>query len=279
MGGSRFAIAELAGDDWRRRAENAARALSGHETAEDGSIRIKLLADAYAVFAEQKVERLSSDDIVAYLVALEGRPWPEFGKERKQISKTQVADLLRPLHITPTKIRVGEKTPRGYGRAAFADAFSRFLPHLPPLPLLQNGTPERSEVFCGLESNFRVEHEASLFHPENGQDSSNSAICSTVPPWNPPRGVEEKKGPALEEPDLALHAIGVPFMITAAMRRGLHELGYSDEAIRTMTPAEARRLLGDGAGRDEGVELPLGERSGEPQAVSAGRAKRSRITL
>jgi hypothetical protein len=36
---------------------------------------------------------------------------------------------------------------------------------------------------------------------------------------------------------------GVPFVITHHMRRELHGLGYSDEAIRSMTPAHAQRLL------------------------------------
>jgi len=35
----------------------------------------------------------------------------------------------------------------------------------------------------------------------------------------------------------------VSFMITRAQRARLRELGYSDEAISTMTPEEAHRIL------------------------------------
>jgi hypothetical protein len=36
---------------------------------------------------------------------------------------------------------------------------------------------------------------------------------------------------------------GIPFMITRTMRRRLHELGYTDGAVRVMRPADAWRLL------------------------------------
>jgi hypothetical protein len=36
----------------------------------------------------------------------------------------------------------------------------------------------------------------------------------------------------------------VPFMITAAQKQRLREMGHHDEAIRAMTPEEAHKLLG-----------------------------------
>jgi hypothetical protein len=37
-------------------------------------------------------------------------------------------------------------------------------------------------------------------------------------------------------------AASIPFMITRAQRARLRDLGYSDEAVSTMTPEEAQRL-------------------------------------
>ncbi len=48
------------------------------------------------------------------------------------------------------------------------------------------------------------------------------------------------ENPATAHPDAAQ---GMPFMITVAQRRRLLELGYDEERIRTMTPAEAHEIL------------------------------------
>jgi hypothetical protein len=37
---------------------------------------------------------------------------------------------------------------------------------------------------------------------------------------------------------------GVSFMVTQSQRKELRQRGYSDEAIRAMTPAQAHQLLG-----------------------------------
>jgi hypothetical protein len=174
-----FAIADLAGESWRKRAEVAAAALSGDGTAEDGSFRVKLLADIYAVFAERKVDRLSSDDIAIYLAGLEGRPW---GKARKPISKTQVADLLRPLYITPTTIDFGpdphgkRKVAKGYYLSAFKDAFSRYLPP----GTVSAVTPLQAQDSCGLEPDPEPLQEGRCNGLENPGNPSVSAICNDV---------------------------------------------------------------------------------------------------
>ena len=76
---------------------------------------------------------------------------------------------------------------------------------------------------------------------------------------------------------------GVPFMMTAQMRGQLHELGYTDDTIRHMTPTESHRIIHDGLqatgspvdGRDEGGA----EVFEEPQPVTLGPPRRTRITL
>jgi hypothetical protein len=41
--------------------------------------------------------------------------------------------------------------------------------------------------------------------------------------------------------------VGIPFVMTNAMKAALRERGLTDDAITEMTPAEAHRVLGNGA--------------------------------
>jgi Protein of unknown function (DUF3631) len=124
-----LAVAELAGEEWSRRGRHAAALALTAAGADEDSPRIQLLTDIRAAFAAKKVDRLSSDQLVEYLGGLEDRPWPEWGRARKPISKTQVARLLKPLQISPGTIRpvFDDKTAKGYYRTAFKDAFARYL--------------------------------------------------------------------------------------------------------------------------------------------------------
>jgi Protein of unknown function (DUF3631) len=82
-----LAVADLAGGDWPARARTAAATLVG--ASEDQSRAVLLLADIRAAFDAKKTDRLASDDIVAYLLSLDDRPWPEF--KSGPISNTQLA--------------------------------------------------------------------------------------------------------------------------------------------------------------------------------------------
>jgi len=119
-----LAIAELAGAEWLQRAREAAETLSAN--IEDDSARIQLLTDIYSIFESEKVDRMTSKDLVEKLVEKEDRPWPEWNKG-KAITVRQVAKLLTPFKIKPSVIRFGGITARGYDLHAFQDAFSRYL--------------------------------------------------------------------------------------------------------------------------------------------------------
>jgi hypothetical protein len=60
----------------------------GTEPDSDDSV---LLADVKITFEARDADRLSSEEICEALVAMEGRPWAEYGKALKQISKNQLA--------------------------------------------------------------------------------------------------------------------------------------------------------------------------------------------
>jgi hypothetical protein len=132
-----FAIADLAGGDWPQRSRKAALALSGDNVLDDENIDTILLPDIRAEFTMDKIK---SEELVRILVAIEGHPWAEFGRDRKPITQNRLARLLKPYKIKPRTIRLGpgpEDTAKGYELAQFSDVFARYL----PAPSTQTVTP------------------------------------------------------------------------------------------------------------------------------------------
>jgi len=118
-----LAIADLVGGEWPERARAAIRSPG----TEDDTTRVMLLADIRSVFAGRTIDRLPSADLVEALVAMEDRPWAEW-RQGKPLTQNGLARLLKPFGITPTTVRVGTATPRGYAFAHLADAFERYIP-------------------------------------------------------------------------------------------------------------------------------------------------------
>jgi len=120
-----LAIADLAGDDWPRRAREAACLLSGegHDTT---SIEIDLLADLRNAFGDEPA--VASIDLIARLAADPERPWVEW-KNGKPITANQLRDLLKPFGVFPEKIRLpGRKDFRGYRRIWLEELWDAYLP-------------------------------------------------------------------------------------------------------------------------------------------------------
>ncbi|MDP2355733.1 MAG: DUF3631 domain-containing protein [Beijerinckiaceae bacterium] len=131
-----LAIADAAGGEWPERARRAVKAAGAGAGDHDQSVRVTLLADIRNMFAERAVDRLASADIIERLVAIEGRPWPEW-KAGKPITPTGLARQLAPFGIRPDTLRIESRTPKGYLLTQFADAFARYLPPetaTPPQP-------------------------------------------------------------------------------------------------------------------------------------------------
>lgn len=127
-----LAIADAVGGVWPARARTAALALSGRTDEEDPSLGIVLLADLRVVFEDRGIDRIASKDAVAALVGLADHPWPE-SNNRGNLTEVQLAKLLKDYGIKPKKIRMDAWTTcRGYERAWFDEAFTRYLSP-PPL--------------------------------------------------------------------------------------------------------------------------------------------------
>jgi Protein of unknown function (DUF3631) len=127
-----LAIADAAGGAWPERARAAAAA--GHVAGGDEASLIELLlGDIRDIFSKREVnkvdsaDRISSGDLVAALVAIEGRPWAELGKIRKPLTQNGLARRLKPVAIKPQVLRIGNETPSGYFRHQFKEAWERFL--------------------------------------------------------------------------------------------------------------------------------------------------------
>jgi putative DNA primase/helicase len=138
---SLFAIADLAGDDWPERARRIAEAFVTKSS--DETRAIVLLGDIEDAFNGRRVDHLHSDDLIADLVAMEDRPWSEWGRGQRPITKNQLAGLLKPFGVAPKQIKIGAINKRGYTRDAFEGLFARYLPDrgsqsVTPLPPLEN---------------------------------------------------------------------------------------------------------------------------------------------
>jgi hypothetical protein len=150
-----LAIADLAGAPWQDRARAAAVALSTDADDED-TISVEVLRDLKAVFDTLMADRLASEAIVAHLAGMEGRPWAEFGRAGKPITKHQLARLLKPFKVSPVSVRLADgTTPKGYKRESFLELWERyFQAATPPQPAdtatfgeFQTATPESDVAF------------------------------------------------------------------------------------------------------------------------------------
>jgi putative DNA primase/helicase len=118
-----FAIADLAGGDWPKKARAAARRLAGEHN--EPSTGKRLLAAFRDLFAKHgKV--LASDRVAELLAADEEGEWANYRGHR--INKWEIAQLLRPYNIRPELIWQRGKPVRGYKAERFATAFRHFLP-------------------------------------------------------------------------------------------------------------------------------------------------------
>jgi hypothetical protein len=122
-----LAVAQLAGGGWPQRLTQALQAVLKAASAEDGSIGVALLADIRAVFDERKTDTVPSVILAECLCKIEGRAWAEW-HHGNGMTANNLAWQLKRFQIYSQSIRVGDKTPKGYRRGDFEDAWSRYCP-------------------------------------------------------------------------------------------------------------------------------------------------------
>jgi hypothetical protein len=142
-----LAIADAAGRDWPEAARRALLELCAEAQAFDESIGKLLLSDILQVFVSAGVDRLASVDLVAALSKIETSPWSEWSRG-KPLNAAGLARLLRGYGITPHSVRIDEKTPKGYERKDFRDAFLRYL-RIVDAPGPQSATTQQTNTVTG----------------------------------------------------------------------------------------------------------------------------------
>ncbi len=130
-----LAVADLAGGPWPACARRAILALSGGRDREEDGTGLRLLRNIKSAFDGTGEDAIPSADLVT---ALAGEP--EWGWDA--LNQRSLAVLLKPFGIKPKGLRIGGRTPRGYERAQFSDAWRRYLPPDPQQPQQGNGGAE-----------------------------------------------------------------------------------------------------------------------------------------
>jgi hypothetical protein len=123
-----LAVADLAGEEWGRKARAAAGALiAAGENDDDRGV--ELLRDMRTAFAANGDADLLTKEIVACLIEDEERPWATYGRGDKPITDRQIARLLGLFKIISTTIdRSNGAQAKGYRRADFEDAWAAYCP-------------------------------------------------------------------------------------------------------------------------------------------------------
>lgn len=141
---SLLALADLAGEDWGRKARQAALTLAGKAEDTESELAVELLADLHRLFnGDAPRDRLPTKEILETLHKLEGRPWSEASRG-KPLTDRHLARLLTPFGVEPTTFRMGDRTPKGYCAPDFADAFARYLSG-PPVSTATSATAALSQ--------------------------------------------------------------------------------------------------------------------------------------
>jgi hypothetical protein len=223
-----LAIADQVGGHWPERARQAAIRLSGdgEHSVDDESIGIQLLKDIRAVLNEhppigdtsEARDKVPSANLVAWLVALEDRPWIEFTRGQP-MTQHQLARQLRKYQLSPTAKRGDGAQSRGYSRAAFKEVIDRYLMSPPPgddkpqpggkpnghygafsfagadSPI-QSVTPSQLEDSCGFPDDFKVSREDRCDTLKKPQNPSETAASDSVTLQNGKIGPSNEKGPS-----------------------------------------------------------------------------------
>jgi len=195
-----LAIAERAGDGWKRQAWQAAAAIEKVKATFESSIGVKLL-EAIRVMFETNVDCLLSKDIIASLIADPEQPWGDY-RHGKSITQKQLAGLLGNYQIYSGTVHpAGVAHGKGYKRQQFEEAFDRYLTLSPDIPASEACKRASADDTGTSEENRSVRKEAphasksdDLAHSRNGLHA-----CTLERPEIPERGcvdleVEESNG-------------------------------------------------------------------------------------
>jgi len=117
-----IAVADLAGEDWPRRARTAALALTAQDDT-DTSLGARLLADLRDVFGD--ADALHGETILTALHKISEAPWGDYFGH--QLNARDLAKLLKPYSVRACDVKIDGTTKRGYRREHLHDPWNRYL--------------------------------------------------------------------------------------------------------------------------------------------------------
>lgn len=174
-----LAIADCAGGDWPKRARDAALALSGAEQ-ESVSLSTELLADIREVFDSKRESSISTADLIAALCDDDEKSWATYNRGQP-IKPRQLSKRLAEYGIASKTIRISSySTPKGYERAQFEDAFTRYLSPA------TSTTPQQTSV----AANFAVADENYVAATDNQSatlEPAETLNCGVVADYSSPQ--------------------------------------------------------------------------------------------
>lgn len=174
------AIAEAAGGEWPQRIRAAALEVFNSAAADDPSIGVQLLADIRDIFdgcADD--DKITSEELITKLKEIESSPWADW-EHGKGLSKGKLARLLSKYEISPRVMRVDGKTPRGYLRESFLDAWSRYLPGLAAYTPPQNATAQQPARLQAETDFSETQQKADVALPKSGPEPHKHYLVADV---------------------------------------------------------------------------------------------------
>jgi len=127
-----FALADLAGGEWPKKARDAAVALTSQ--AQGDSPRISFMIDLFILLVDARDQgkpdegsRIFSRDLVARLNGWSEHPWGVLLKG-KPVTELWLSQQLRPYGVRPKTIWIGDTAAKGYLEDDFTEMFHRYVP-------------------------------------------------------------------------------------------------------------------------------------------------------
>ncbi|UJW23505.1 MULTISPECIES: DUF3631 domain-containing protein [Pseudomonas] len=191
-----LAIAEAAGGEWPAIARQAARTLHDAEDSAP-SVGVELLTDIKTILDTKQASKMFSATLLEELMADDEAPWPTWNRG-KPMTARQLSTKLGEFGIKSKDIRIGTTNKKGYDRADFSEAFTRYLSAVTPAVSATARQPSNHAA----SSDFPSATDQPNVADEKTLQATNYAGCRVVADETPhPLEVEEEyaAGPEEEE--------------------------------------------------------------------------------
>ncbi len=173
-------VADHVGSEWPTIAREAAVTAVTETSNERRSLGVTLLRDLRTIFNRTGETRFVTDQLITNLKEIDEGIWTVIRKG-EPIDARRLASLLRKYGIEPKPQRDGDRVFKGYSRAQFEDAWSRYLPPEKTVTAVTAGTsatplwsPDQLETLgrcaeCGFHPPTQGHHDGCPIAEKNHQ--------------------------------------------------------------------------------------------------------------